>query len=773
MFDNVVTSEPSVPSNIPQVDDEGDDVMAPVFVDQHGNFVRVHDTVAVEFTDPGNPVYQGEVTDINRRDGTFNVQYFDDDREEHHMIEGDSEAVSKSLVAPLTVDHTDRMRGLSTAGDKGSRGANGGSTWNPKHVPHPSKYVPHPSVQEYLDGYGDVRIEYLHGDKTLPPMPDMPNYTRANAPEDPATLAEAFATVDALYWLHAVLKEYHGHVKPARRPPTFHTTSMKSKGRQLFAKWVLSCKWVGDRLEKFKARVVIAAFGLEQGRDFVESYVGCAPISDLRDLEVMALHYGLSVYEIDLTQAYCWMPMPPSPDGEPVIMVPAPGARVRSEDGKVLYLQLDQALYGHPASGFALARGVHDRLINRGNFAEVCPIPFEQSATQPVIFRANFPVGHEFHGEIFWMWIYNDNFRSYTSAPAIQMLFRSWFASVFDITGGSVPLQQQDPQQCLGMEIRYLRDSVSFTMPAFVRKALMSAGMSEANAVPTPMVPGFTLSELDVPDTDDERDEVVHKVNVAFRRNFSKFTDVTNFYRSLVSSVGWIAKQVAPVLSLAVSILGRAMHAPCWKAFTAVKRLYRYLRGHEDIALTYVKTRDYDWRNRDFLVYEFKTDASFADDRGDCKSQGGYTGGPKGTAVTTYSSTKSKRVCTSTFQAESAHAFHGCKEVVYKFHLFTFLDVVQAQPIVLYMDNAATVLAAGSLIRKFSPASKHFDIEQKYVVQCVEDGIVTVVHMPGSIDSDRPVPGDGFCADAMTKPLPSIILDCYFTEMQGPSRGGS
>jgi hypothetical protein len=734
MFGDVITppsqdASAQVSDHVELCNSEG---VEPVFVDKHGNLVRVDDKVEVEFTDAGDPVYEGAVTHIDQNNGTFNVHYFDDDREEEHVIDDDSGAVTKSLAVTSTM-------------------------------------IPHMSVQQYVNEHGDIRKEFLEGTAALPMMPVLPVYTRATAPRDPNTVAEALASDDAIFWLHAIVKEYTGHVRPERRPPTFHNTVARSQGRPLFAKWVFVRKWSGDKLAKFKGRMVIAAFGLEQGYDFVESYTGCAPISDLRDLEVMALHYSLSVFEIDLTQAYCWMPMPEPPSGVPVIMVPAKGTRIRNDEGCVQNQQLDQALYGHPVSGFALARGVHDLLLRRGGSpAKECPIPFQQSATQPVIFRADFPKGHEFFGEIFWVWIYNDNFRTYTSAPAIQTVFRSWFATVFDITGGEVHLQALEPQQCLGMEIRYEHDKlVSFTMPGFVRKALASADMSTANTVPTPMVPGFTLTEADVPAGDTEEQVVVSKVNVSFRREFSTFKEVTNFYRSLVSSVGWIAKQVAPVLSLAVSILGRAMHAPCWKAFTGIKRVYRYLRGHEDIALTYVKTREYDWRTGDFLEWVFMSDASFAEG----KPQGGYTGGPSGTAVTTYSSTKSTRVCTSTFQAESMHAFYACKEIVYKFRLLAFLRVLKPSPIVLYLDNAATVSAAGSLIRKFSPASKHFDIEQKYVVQCVEDGIIKVVHMPGSVDSGQPVPGDGFCVDCMTKPLPSSVLDCYFVEIQGPAKG--
>ena len=96
-----------------------------------------------------------------------------------------------------------------------------------------------------------------------------------------------------------------------------------------------------------------------------------------------------------------------------------------------------------------------------------------------------------------------------------------------------------------------------------------------------------------------------------------------------------------------------------------------------------------------------------------------------------------------------------------------FLRLRSNEPITLYLDNAATVLMAGAPIKKFSQASKHFDIEEKWITQCVSDGILRVRHMPGSIEDG----GKGFAADAMTKPLPKHVLDVYAVQLQESGRG--
>ena len=95
-----------------------------------------------------------------------------------------------------------------------------------------------------------------------------------------------------------------------------------------------------------------------------------------------------------------------------------------------------------------------------------------------------------------------------------------------------------------------------------------------------------------------------------------------------------------------------------------------------------------------------------------------------------------------------------------------FLGISKGETILFEIDNAATVLHAGSNTRKFSTASKHFKIDEKYVTQAVEQGVVTVKHKSGKLPP-QPKPQQGFDVDAMTKVLPAPVLDFYFDELQG------
>jgi hypothetical protein len=418
------------------------------------------------------------------------------------------------------------------------------------------------------------------------------------------------------------------------------------------------------------------------------------------------------------------------------------------------------ALYGHPQAGFAWARELHNSLLNRDlrDNALPCPLSIKQCVSQPVIFYVDFS-GTKYNNELMIIHIHNDNQRIYLTrgaAPCYQR-YLEWFGNRFEITGGEHRLQDMPPHACLGMVITYGDGWVSHKMEAYIRKYLQDHGMSNCNPVRTPMSTNFTITPEELPKTDEERNELIGKVNTLFHEDFQTYQDVITKYRSIVSGAGWIAVMVGNVVSLAVSILGRCMHNPTYLAFQQCKRLLRYLRGHIDLGPTWYKTNDP-------ITLYMASDASFADCDITKGSQGGWLGGLTNRAPTTYSSTRSDRVCLNTYEAEITHASLAMREIEY-LHNWTSeiyglirqdrLD--HSEPHDFMVDNASLALSATALIRKWSPRSKQFTVESRYILQGVEDRIVRA----------RQVPGNKFAADAMTKPLPEAGLEQYFPEMQG------
>jgi hypothetical protein len=197
-------------------------------------------------------------------------------------------------------------------------------------------------------------------------------------------------------------------------------------------------------------------------------------------------------------------------------------------------------------------------------------------------------------------------------------LFHCWCDHEFPITGDLRPLSAQPPTTCIGISMEYGPDSVTMSMPAFVKQALHTAGMSDANPASSPIPAGFQLDKSMGPDTPEDRAVIIDGVNTIFGRAIinqfgaplSDWDSVTRYYTQHVSTIGWISKQVAPILALPHSLLGRAMSNPPLKAFKALKQVYRFLVGKPNIGMTLRRDRLYDWRHGDLPAYTIRSQES-------------------------------------------------------------------------------------------------------------------------------------------------------------------
>ena len=629
---------------------------------------------------------------------------------------------------------------------------------------------PRAEVTFALDPDGNINAGYWDGTLTLPPEPPMPPDRPEDTPPCPETVFKAMAHVYAIHWLHAAVRERRGHLAPINRPPTYHFTRQRPVGRRLMSKWVFTIKrHADDSIDKFKARECIAGWHLRRGTDHAESHSGMTPWSDVLDLESLAALLRLDVWEADLKQACAFAPMPPTPNGAPVIAMSCPGVQVHDSDGTLLHQQADQAWYGHPSAGFALAKHLHGALtgINPSDGVEVCPVPFVQNPFQPCMFKAKYPADHCRSGELFILHVSTDNLRTYGSDPGIQTDFMSWLRRQFEVTGGASSLRDQPPQKFMGCIFSYQVDgAVTIDMPLYIDALLNETGMRNANTVSTPMAKGFIVSLQDSPTTPDAQRAVIDHVNADFGTNYTKYADVVSYYGHLVSSIGWITHRVGPIMQHAHSVMCRVLSAPSVQGFQGVKRLLRYLAGKTDMHRTYRPDRVYDWRNGDLPTWSIASDSSFADDPHDRLGQGGYVAGYEGQAATTTTSKKTRRTCTAVDQAESDFASSACKEAEYKRHWMGFFDILKPGPTTLTVDNFAVFSRAGAPMRKWSPNSKQHDVNEKYVAECRERNIIRVEHSRGNLPED-PRPGEGFPPDAMTKALPRLPTEFYYDALHG------
>jgi hypothetical protein len=637
-----------------------------------------------------------------------------------------------------------------------------------------TSWVPHPSVAAYINQHGQILHEVIRGAQALPPPPPLPEYLQHDCPTPPTSLKEALAGPDAIHWLHATMKEIQGQ----QDRPTFECKHKSELGKTINFKLVFTFKFENSKLVKYKARMCLAAWNLQRGEHYSESYTGTPPASDLKDIEIIALEMGWFTAEMDAVQAYLNSLMPPQCNGAPVTARFPDGLRMFSDhptdicftnavDTQILSLATAElaalvhaAIYGHPSSGYAWSKDLTAAITSTHADKPPCPLTILQSITQPSIYYATFPDDSELVHPSFIVWVNNDNIRTYCSHWELHVLFATWIRTCFEMTGGEQPLQTMPTSTVLGMEFTYAAAtattpaSLRIDMEAYGKQLLADNGMLDCNPTLTPLPPGFNLSKFPRPDTPSAKRAVVAAVAKMFpRRAPANYDEACTLYRSIAMGINWFATMVAPGMKAATSIIGRAMINPPIEAFQAVKQMLRFIRQEMTLGLTYYKSDKFE--GNVFPQLSYYSDASFGDDHQSGKTQGGFCANFDGQAVSTFVSRQSSVVCVSTFHAETHFCSQAAKDIMYKRALFKELGFHLTGPTPLYVDNAAVILDAGSDIRKFSQQSKHFTIAERLVHQCVDDGSIVLIKANGKFHK----------ADALTKPLPREPFQRYNNEL--------
>lgn len=623
-------------------------------------------------------------------------------------------------------------------------------------------FKPHPTVAMYFNDDGQLLDGLLTGEIPKPKCPPKPLYSKHSSPPDPESLYDALMSDEALYWLCAALDEFNGHLnRPSVKWSGLTNSSVGS--RRLMMKWVLTRKWQGTVLARFKARLVLSGWGLDRGVDYIESWIGTAPPSDLRMLTAIALELDLLTFEIDLIQAYIAAMMPPQPNGKPVLACMPAGSKRFNSDGEELGLLLTRAVYGHPVSGWAFQQDLYSALLSNNQHRTRCPIKFKQCLSQPAIFYAVFDVDSEWHGQRLIVWTYSDNIRVMTASRRLAAILMKWFSDNYEITGGDKPLGEVEPQDCLGVQFEYGATPtpyVHLTMDAYILKLLAAHGMSSASPKSQPLPTGYVLTKEDCPQTDEDREAVVLEFKKLFPIHAADdYNTVTKIYKSIVAAIAWFAGMVCPMLKFAVSTLGRGMHAPSIKAFKGAKQSLMYCKFQLGVGLCYYKTKSY--TEGEHPVFVFGSDASLADDTATSKSQGGYTGGIAGQAVTHFVSSQSSTICLSTLQSETHFASEAAKEIVYHRALLSELNLIDlSKPTTLQVDNAATVLNNPGTAQRWSSKQKHFTVKERYLSQEVAAGTIKL----------KKVDGSTFQTDTMTKALARELLGEHAAHLTGQKK---
>jgi len=172
-------------------------------------------------------------------------------------------------------------------------------------------------------------------------------------------------------------------------------------------------------------------------------------------------------------------------------------------------------------------------------------------------------------------------------------------------------------------------------------------------------------------------------------------------------------------ITFAVSNVACFCSRPTAEHWTAVKRIFRYLKGTSQFNLLYVKGK-----NEILSAY---SDTDWAGDVNDRKSTSGYIFVLSGGAVS-WKSRKQTCVALSTAESEYVALANTRQEVIWMRQLMEDLQSQQNDPTIVFENNQAAICIAQN--PQHHAKTKHIDIKYHFVWKKVLDHTIQLKYCP-------------------------------------------
>lgn len=506
----------------------------------------------------------------------------------------------------------------------------------------------------------------------------------------PRSVKEALAGAESEEWKKAIEEELGMH-------ETMGTWALKDlpEGRD-----VVGCRWVLTRkmddegnVVRYKARLVAQGFSQQPGIDFDVDGLN-APVMRPETLLTMfglAAIHGWTITQMDVKSAYLNGHL-----SEEIYMRQPPG--YEDDSGQVCHLQ--RSLYG-------LKQSAH--VWNNEFNAAMMDLGYTQLKSDYCCYVRR--RGQDL--SILLLWV--DDIVGFANSDDEGTRVSDELSSKFalKVIGR--------PGMLLGMKITQNDEqrSISLSQEHYIDSILKRFGLEDANSVLTPLDPNVDLDSTDPtpisPDNSENRG--------------------SGLYATAIGCALYAATRTRPDISYATHRLAQFTRNPQPKHWTALKRLFRYLKGTKDLQLTF-GGKDIDW-DPEISIY---CDADWASNL-DRKSISGYVVTLAGGAVA-WSSKKQTSVAMSTAEAEYVAATHAAKQALWFRSLFTELGFEQPSTTTIFTDNQSAVAIAHH--PEFHARTKHIDLSLQFLRDYVKTGVLNTVYV-NTTDN---------LADIFTKGLP-------------------
>jgi len=448
-------------------------------------------------------------------------------------------------------------------------------------------------------------------------------------------------------------------------------------------KKVVKSKWIfktknneGNVL--YKARLVAQGYSQKLGEDYNETFSPVARFESIRTLLALSVKNKYKVHHMDIKTAFL------NGDLHEEIYMEQPAGYVKQGEENLVCC-LRKSIYGLKQSPRCWNFSIDQQLSRMG---------FIKLPSDECIYKSdNILIG-----------LYVDDLIIAGSSSHHIAEVKQQLSNRYDVKDlGSI-------KEFLGVKILQSNDSIWLGQPEYISSILEKFNMSTCNPIETPADSNVKLTLIQ--EGEEHFDAQV--------------------YQSAVGALIYLSTRTRPDISFAVHQVSRFNSNPSKAHWSAVKRIFRYLKGTIHLGIKYSCHPD-----GDIVAY---SDSDFAGDVGDRKSVSGFIfmlqSGP-----VTWSCKKQPTVALSSAEAEYVSLCRTAQEAVWITQLMSDLGEAPSEPFIIYEDNLAAISMSKN--SEFHAKTKHIDVKTHFVRDLVKNNKITVQHVPSC----------EMLADIFTKPL--------------------
>ncbi|WJX61599.1 hypothetical protein P8452_46671 [Trifolium repens] len=259
----------------------------------------------------------------------------------------------------------------------------------------------------------------------------------------------------------------------------------------------------------------------------------------------------------------------------------------------------------------------------------------------------------------------------------------------------------------LGIQINQGKDGTYIHQSKYTKELLKKFNLEDCKIMSTPMHPTSSLSKEEIGSKMDQK-----------------------LYRGMIGSLLYLTAS-RPDILYSVCLCARFQSDPREPHLTAVKRIFRYLKGTTNLGLLYKKSLD-------SKLVGF-CDADYAGDKIERKSTSGNCQFI-GENLISWASKRQTTIALSTVEAEYISAAKCCTQLLWMKYQLEDYNITESS-IPLYCDNTAAIHLSKNPI--LHSRAKHIEIKHHFIRDHVQKGTINIQF----IDTDHQ------WADIFTKPL--------------------